>query len=119
MAVILIVDDESDNIDVVDYALRSQGHTVVGIQNPAQALAHIEASQPDLMILDLNLSYDYNGVTLGREIRQGIAPDTPMIAVTAAVLSYNQADVLAAGFDAFVHWPISVSDLRELVGSYV
>ncbi len=119
MAVILIVDDEPDNIGVVDYALRTLGHTVIGIQNPTLAVASIEENQPDLIIMDLNLTHNYNGITLGQELRQTIAPDTPMIAVTAAVLSYNREDVLAAGFDDFINWPVSVQNLRELVGNYV
>lgn len=119
MALILIVDDEADNLSVVDFALRTEGHTVIGVQDPARAVASVEEHKPDLIILDLNLSKNINGVALCRELRAGAAPATPMIAVTAAVLSYNRADVLAAGFNEFISWPISVKDLRELVRRFV
>jgi CheY-like chemotaxis protein len=119
MAVILIVDDERDNIGVVDYTLTTAGYMVIGVENPDFALANVEEHQPDLIIIDLILNRDYDGVTLGREIREKLAPDTPMIAVTAAVLSYNRKDVLAAGFNDFVSWPLSMHDLRELVRSHL
>ena len=118
MAVILIVDDEIDNISVMEYALTLQGHIVIGIENPSLALSAVEEHQPDLIVMDMRLPYKYDGMYLGEQIRREIAPDTPMIAVTAAVLSYNRDDVLAVGFDEYVERPCGVMDLRELIGLY-
>jgi len=50
---ILIVDDDSDYLFLLNHALTEQGYEVVSCRNGAQALRRAKETKPDLIILDL------------------------------------------------------------------
>lgn len=70
---ILLVDDEPHIIRVLKLALENAGYTVDQAYNGEQALARIEACEPDLMITDIDMP-KMNGRELTRHIRQNM-PD--------------------------------------------
>jgi CheY-like chemotaxis protein len=52
---ILLVDDDRQVISYLQGALEQSGYSVTVLTSGHQALASIQASLPDLMILDLNM----------------------------------------------------------------
>ena len=53
MAKILIVDDDADGRDSLAVVLRGRGHAVECVPNGREALAHVLADLPDVVLLDL------------------------------------------------------------------
>jgi PleD family two-component response regulator len=52
---VLIADDDPDQLDLMDYALRREGYTVLAAINGQQALQRYEAEHPDIVLLDVTI----------------------------------------------------------------
>src|SRR5688572_20943585 len=76
---ILLVDDDSDLLDVTAYALRREGLNVIVATDGQQALRRCEGERPDLVVLDVGLPRT-DGFEVCRRIRQGSS--TPVILLT-------------------------------------
>lgn len=83
---VLVVDDESDILTLVSANLQIRGYQVAEAKNGAEALAHLHANPPSLMVLDIKLP-DLNGW----ELLQGIRGDPqidkgfPVLIMTASI----------------------------------
>ena len=66
---ILIVEDEKDLAELVAYNLREAGHEVSCIYDGVTALAEIQRSVPDLLVLDVMLP-DISGIEVCRRLRR-------------------------------------------------
>lgn len=106
---ILVVDDEKPIVDIEKFNLEKEGYEVVEAYDGQQALEQVEASNPDLIILDLMLP-KIDGLEVAREIRK--TKDTPIIMVTAKDSELDKVLGLELGADDYVTKPFSN---RELV----
>src|SRR3954470_6462247 len=80
---ILIVEDEKDIVQVLEFALRQAGFEPVAARDAGQAFARIREKQPDAVILDLMLP-DLPGTEVCRQLKAN--PRTaavPVIMLTA------------------------------------
>jgi DNA-binding response OmpR family regulator len=101
---VLLVDDDAELVDVLAYALRREGYTVLTAPDGEQALQRWEAERPDLILLDGRLP-KVDGFEVCRRVRQ--ASETPIIMLTARD---EEADVLRGlqlGADDYVTKPFS------------
>ena len=55
MAKILIVEDERDIRDLIEFTLKYAGHDVVKTSNGAEAVALAPDAQPDLILMDVRM----------------------------------------------------------------
>src|SRR5919202_39051 len=105
---VLVVDNDADLVDLMDYALRRTGYSVVAAVDGQQALRQWEAESPDLVLLDVTMPR-LNGFEVCRRIRQD--SDTPIIMLTARD---EEADILRGlqlGADDYVTKPFSPKQL--------
>lgn len=65
---ILVVDDNADNLFLLQTVLEAEGYKVDAAENRSLALALIEASPPDLVLLDFMMP-EMNGSDVTRRIR--------------------------------------------------
>ena len=76
MARILIADDDPDIRALVVYALADEGHEVSVAKDGREALDHVEASPPDLMLLDIMMpeldGYDVLRALAERELIEDV-----------------------------------------------
>lgn len=70
MALVLLVDDDPEQLDVRRLLLEKVGHRVLTAGSAAEALAEFQATHPKLVIMDLRLPRTEDGLTLIRKIRQ-------------------------------------------------
>ncbi|MBI5442411.1 MAG: response regulator transcription factor [Deltaproteobacteria bacterium] len=107
MARVLIVDDEEDLLDVLDYNLGVSGYVVDRAQAGWAALELAEKNAPDLILLDVMLP-DLHGFEVLRILRtREKTRYTPVIMLTARG---EEADVLVGfelGADDYVTKPFS------------
>jgi CheY-like chemotaxis protein len=54
-AKILLVDDETDLVDLVAYNLRRRGHSVATASSGQEGMARVRQDPPDLIVLDITL----------------------------------------------------------------
>lgn len=84
MAKILVVDDDPDFVRVTSRVLKAGGHQVESAANGAKALQAMRQNKPDLVLLDIMMSYILDGLDVSREMAQDPAlKDIPVIMVTS------------------------------------
>jgi two-component system OmpR family response regulator len=106
---VLVVDDEPNIRELVQVALSFHGCTVVTAATGKEALRWAEASQPDLVVLDVMLP-DLNGFEVCRQLRAR-GDEVPIIFLTARDTSSDTVQGLALGGDDYVTKPFSVEAL--------
>ncbi|EAY24880.1 LytR/AlgR family response regulator transcription factor [Microscilla marina] len=80
---ILITEDDPIYADALEILLESIGHQVVGIANNApQALRLIKATQPDLLLLNIEVNGKVDGIYIAQELREYASP-IPFIFITS------------------------------------
>ncbi|MGK0290220.1 MAG: adenylate cyclase, partial [bacterium] len=75
---ILAVDDTSANLLLLTKLLKDQGYKVRGVTNGKMALTVVQASPPDLILLDVNMP-DMNGYEVCKKLKE--QPETASIPV--------------------------------------
>lgn len=109
---ILVVDDENDLVELVDYNLRQAGYIVATARDGASALAEVRKQVPDCIILDVMLP-DIPGTEVCKRLRRD--PDTekiPILMLTARASEVDRVVGFELGADDYVAKPFSP---RELV----
>jgi DNA-binding response OmpR family regulator len=108
---VTIVDDDLLLLEGVKALLSVRGMTVTTLSEPRRFWETLEASEPDLLILDLDMP-TYDGIELCRAVRTDPQWATlPILFLTAHTASLAIDRVFAAGADDFVTKPASDSTL--------
>jgi len=105
---ILVVDDEADIREIVKYNLAREGYSVACAENAQRAREEIRLHPPDILILDLMLPGDMDGLELCRKLKS--SPDTAQIPVIMLTARTEEADVVSGlelGADDYVTKPFS------------
>src|ERR671921_412078 len=98
MARVLVVDDDPDILQLVEFRLRKGGHKVVAVNGGPQALALVEErGAPDVVVLDVTMP-EMDGFETLEHLRsiEGLA-DLPAIFLSARVLPEDVERGRAAG----------------------
>jgi phosphate regulon transcriptional regulator PhoB len=109
---ILVVDDEPDAVELIEFNLKSAGFEVVSANDGAEAVQKAKNLQPELIILDVMLP-EMDGMEVCKTLRRN--PDTakiPIIMLTAKAAEIDRVLGLELGADDYVTKPFSP---RELV----
>ncbi|MBW4499779.1 MAG: response regulator [Scytonema hyalinum WJT4-NPBG1] len=115
---ILVVDDVADNLLLLQTVLETEGYDIDTALDGCLALAKIEASPPDLLLLDVMMP-DMSGYEVTECIRQNDKlPFIPILLITA----YDEVNVvegLKIGANGFIGKPIDfdllLTKIREIL----
>jgi two-component system phosphate regulon response regulator PhoB len=114
---ILVVDDEPDIVEMLEYNLRQAGYAVATASTGEGALGEIRAARPDLVLLDVMLP-DVAGTEVCRRIRRDPATASmPIVMITARNEEIDRVVGLELGADDYVAKPFSVRELVLRVGA--
>jgi CheY-like chemotaxis protein len=84
MANVLVVDDDPDFVTVTTRVLETAGYEVVSAANGAQARGSLRQNRPDVILLDIMMSYVLDGLDVIREMAEDPGlKDVPVIVVTS------------------------------------
>ncbi|WP_448581340.1 phosphate regulon transcriptional regulator PhoB [Thermaurantiacus sp.] len=111
-AKILLVEDDSNLVELVRYNLDKEGFDVISTHDGEEALVMAEEERPDLVVLDWMIA-NLSGIEVCRRLRR--EPDTaglPIIMLTARAEEGDRVRGLETGADDYVTKPFSP---RELV----
>jgi DNA-binding response OmpR family regulator len=106
---ILLVDDDRDLLDLLDFVLRREGFEVVTAGDDQSARRQYSNENPDLIVLDLNLGSE-NGLDILRHLRQ--QSTIPVVILSARDHEEDIVLGLDLGADDYLTKPFSH---RELV----
>lgn len=112
MSKILIVDDEPSIVDNISFALETEGFSTKSCATGTDALAAIQTSYFDLIILDVGLP-DMNGFELAKTMRN--SSQVPIIFLTARSSEIDRVVGLELGADDYVTKPFSPRELSARV----
>ncbi|MBC8023424.1 MAG: response regulator [Burkholderiales bacterium] len=114
---ILAVDDNAQNVRLLEQLLKSSGYEVVSALSGADALAKLEAAQPDLVLLDVVMP-GMSGYEVCRAIRANPATALlPVVMVTALDPAEERVKGIEAGADDFLSKPINQAEILARVKS--
>lgn len=108
---VLIVEDDMILSMVEERLVKKLGYNVVAkVQSGSEAIKKVSENNPDVIIMDISLKGDMDGVETMREIRKKV--DTPVIFLSGR--SSEEEDELTGGisYSDFLTKPISSGDLK-------
>ncbi|MGE0708279.1 MAG: response regulator [Planctomycetota bacterium] len=108
---VLVIEDEPDIREVIEFNLRCEGYRVTGTSNGEEGLELVRKEFPDAILLDRMLP-GMDGLELCRRLKSD--PDLrsiPVIIVTAKTEVDDVVDGLEAGADDYLTKPFSPKEL--------
>jgi CheY-like chemotaxis protein len=110
---ILVVEDNQLNRELLCDWLEAEGYEVLSAIDLKTATATVEAEQPHVVLLDVQLGAD-DGLSLAAWMRQRSGLRfIPIIAVTAHAMVTEQKRILQAGCNACISKPVDFKLLSE------
>ncbi|MEP0949659.1 MULTISPECIES: response regulator [Cyanophyceae] len=112
------MDDIIDNLFLLQTVLEAAGYQVDTADNGRTALVKVEASPPDLILMDVMMP-EMNGYETVEKIRQNKnIPFIPILMVTAHE-DANRIQGLAVGANDFIRKPIEIDEILDRVASFL
>lgn len=108
---ILVVDDEPDILDLVEWTLTSEDFEVVTAKDGLEALEKVRTTHPDLILLDLSMP-GMDGFEVMEVLRS--TPETadiPVIILTARAQITDKLRGLSSGADDYITKPFELDTL--------
>ena len=111
---ISVVDDQPISIKLMQLMLEREGYQVLVAANATEALQAVQASKPDLILMDIHLP-SLDGLALTKLLRSDmVSRHIKIVAISAYASTEDDKRIIAAGCDGFIPKPI---DTRTLAAS--
>jgi len=112
---ILVVDDSSTNVVLLDAVLQRENFDVITSLNAKEGLKYVETMNPDLILLDL-LMPEVNGFEFMKSLHtMEKRKDIPVIIVSAVGTSENKQISKKLGAINFINKPVDISSLINMI----
>jgi signal transduction histidine kinase len=112
--VLLAEDNETNRLILASY-LSNLGFHVAAVEDGHQILQQLESSQPDIVILDIQMP-DLDGLEVARQIRKHPNPRVAnllIVALTALAMPGDRERCLAVGINNYVSKPFGLAELAK------
>jgi CheY-like chemotaxis protein len=119
MASVLVVDDDDDIREIIEFTLRRHGHEVWSIGDPLEALALAATTSFDLAVLDWSMPRMDGGELCARLRELPHLDDLPVMVVTAHGDATTRERAASAGASRFVSKPFSLAELARSAAEMV
>lgn len=114
---ILVVDDDQDILDLLEYNLEKEGFKVKTVSDSGKAIRVAKSFHPDLIILDIMMPHP-NGIEICRYLRNSRGfEDTYIFFLTARSESYFVQAALDTGGDDFIEKIVGLRALTYKVST--
>jgi two-component system response regulator HydG len=113
--VVLVVDDERDHADGIAEAIEKFCAKAIAVYNGKDALEILHEQTVDVVVTDLKLGGDIDGLTILEEARKN-NPRTEVILITAYATIDTCKEAIRQGAYDYLVKPIDIDQLRILVG---
>ncbi len=108
---VLVVDDESDVTELLQYRLEQEGYRVATLNDPLGFVVKVREFEPGLMLLDIMMP-ELSGIQLCRIVRADPSmKDIPVIFLSARGEVEDRIKGLEAGAEDYVSKPFNTNEL--------
>jgi two-component system alkaline phosphatase synthesis response regulator PhoP len=108
---ILVVDDEQDLLELIEYNLKKEGYNVLTAEDGKEGIEVAQSQNPDLVLLDIMMP-KMDGLEVVEQMRQDEKlGQTPIIFLTARGDEKTEIQGLDKGGDDYITKPISTKKL--------
>lgn len=119
MMTVLIVEDNERNMRLMRLLLKPLGYHLLEASDGREALATLEETTPDIILVDIQLP-DVDGLEITRRLRQQERfATTPIVALTAYAMPGDREMFLRAGCTGYVAKPIDTRAFPAIIASYL
>lgn len=108
---VLLVDDDTANLEILSDVLRAEGFVVVCARNGAEAMACLGNAQPDVVMLDYVMP-TMDGATMAQKLRDDEATRRIAIVMTSG-LPEDMVRPRCQVYDAFLQKPYDVDQVLQ------
>jgi sigma-B regulation protein RsbU (phosphoserine phosphatase) len=116
---VLIVDDLPANLRLLSQMLAEQGYGVRAVTSGARALASVEASAPDLILLDIRMPA-MDGYTVCEQLKaQAGTREIPVVFISALGETEDKVRAFAVGGVDYVTKPFHVEEVLARVRTHL
>ena len=116
---ISVVDDQPVSIKLMQLMLEREGYQVLVAANATEALQAVQASKPDLILMDIHLP-SLDGLALTKLLRSDmVSRHIKIVAISAYASTEDAKRIIAAGCDGFIPKPIDTRTLAASIREYL
>jgi two-component system, OmpR family, response regulator RstA len=120
---ILLVDDDRDLVMSVQAYLTARGYDIATAHNGKEAYARIIANRPDLIVLDVMMDYDEEGMVFASALKtDGPTRDIPIIMLSGFNAEKDVREKVLASLmgqdwpaETFMQKPVRLAELAERI----
>ena len=120
---VLVIDDDSDFLEFVRIILEKNGYQVYTAQNADDGLALAREAQPDIALVDVMMSYVFDGLNLTQTMRHDPQCSQIPVVLISAIISAESDGLLPPGqpleCDAFMSKPVAPKALLVKIAELV
>ena len=121
MKKILIVDNQKEVRELVEIILRSGDYKILQAKNAKEAIETVEAEKPDLVIMDIMMPGEMDGIEATRFLKENSqTKNSKIIILTVKGQTTDLDEGIRAGADGYFIKPFSPIDLirkvEEIIG---
>ena len=113
MSRVLLVDDESEILDILSFALELSGHEVSVAEGYSEALRILAVEKVDCLVTDYRLPGDSTGMDLIRHARETLSGSPRAVLITG----YSGVVDHQGLVEAIFHKPFDIDSLVAWVGA--
>lgn len=116
---VLIIEDDLDNLEMVQFLLQRAGYATLTAQNGTEGLQLAQNQLPQLILLDMTIP-GLDGWQLAAALKADESTRRiPIIALTAHTLPGDRKRALDAGCDGYISKPLNVETFLEDVAAFL
>jgi len=112
---VLLVDDDTTNLETLGDVLRAEGYTVLCARNGAEALACLHAVRPDVVMLDYVMPRMDGATTIGALKHEPGMEDIAIVMTSG--LPEEVVRPRCSGYDVFLQKPIDIEHVLRTISA--
>jgi DNA-binding response OmpR family regulator len=120
---ILVVDDDKDLVASIEMFLGARGYVVSAAGNSKEAYKRIVEDRPDLIVLDVMMDYDEEGMVLASALKtDGPTRDIPIVMLSGFNVQKETREKVLASLmgqdwpaETFMQKPVRLAELAERI----
>ncbi len=114
---ILVVDDEPQIRRQLEIGLKGYGFEVLTASNGEDAIVQTAHQQPDMLVLDISLGSEPDGIEVCRRLREWTK--TPIIVLSVHGEDKTKVEALQTGADDYLTKPFSMAELEARIQAVI
>ncbi|MDP8984199.1 MAG: response regulator [Pseudomonadota bacterium] len=119
MATVLIVEDNTVNMELATFLLQSVGHTVLSAMDAESGLTLARDEHPNLILMDIQLP-GMDGLEATGLLKRGAATQSiPVVALTALAMNGDEERIRTAGCDGYIAKPMRYREFLASVAAHL